>query len=173
MIEQDQIEKIKEEAKEFFEKMTIAVSDIEISMSSEKKESSGSQNSSEEIRDVINLDVQIDEPQILIGQQGQTLFEIQHILRTILNKKLSKSSAQKSFFLNLDINGYKRKKIEYLKYLAKDSADQVVASKEEKVLLPMSSYERRVIHSELAQRTDVITESQGEDSERHIVIKPR
>jgi len=104
----------------------------------------------------------------LIGQQGQTLFEIQRLLRTILSRKL-----KKIFYLNLDINDYKKKKIEYLKDMAKDVADQVAMTKEEKALSPMSAYERRVIHAELAQRTDVATESRGDSFDRHIVIKPR
>ena len=116
--------------------------------------------------DVVDLEVELDEPQILIGQQGQTLFEIQRLLRTVLNKKL-----QKVFYFNLDINEYKKKKIEYLKDLARELANQVATTKEEKVLSPMSSYERRIIHAELAQRTDVVTESQGDSYERHVVIK--
>jgi spoIIIJ-associated protein len=110
----------------------------------------------------------LDEPQILIGQGGQTLFEIQRLLRMVLNKKL-----QNFFYLNLDINDYKKKKIEYLKDMAKDLADQTVSTKEEKILPAMSSYERRVVHAELSQRADVITESQGDGFDRHIVIKPR
>jgi len=73
----------------------------------------------------------------------------------------------------LDINGYKSKKVEYLKSLAKEAADQVVLNKEEKSLPPMSAYERRVVHAELAQREDVLTESQGSDLDRHIVVKPK
>jgi predicted RNA-binding protein Jag len=37
----------------------------------------------------------------------------------------------------------------------------------------MSAYERRVVHSELSQRTDVVTESQGEGFDRHIVIRAK
>ena len=121
-----------------------------------------------EYPDVVNLDIKLEEPQILIGQGGQTLFEIQRLLRTILNKKL-----QKVFYLNLDINDYKKKKIEYLKDLAKNLADQVSLTKEEKVLMPMSPYERRIIHAELSKRTDVATDSQGEGFDRHVVIKPK
>ena len=40
--------------------------------------------------DVVNLDIKLEEPQILIGQGGQTLFEIQRLLRMILNKKSRK-----------------------------------------------------------------------------------
>jgi len=168
MIEQKDINKIKESVKEFFEKMTMEISNIEVSLSSAKKDLKDTQDLADENRDVVDLDIKLDEPQILIGQQGQTLFEIQRLLRMVLNKKL-----QKIFYLNLDINDYKKKKIEYLKDLAKELADQVSLTKEEKTLLPMSAYERRIIHAELSQRTDVITESRGDSFERHVVIKPR
>lgn len=155
-MEQNQINKIKEAVEEFFEKMTMPALRVDVSLSVE------------EGAETVNIDIKLDEPQILIGQGGQTLFEIQRLLRTILNKRL-----QKVFYFNLDINDYKKKKIEYLKDLAKDLADQASLNKEEKVLPPMSSYERRVIHAELSQRADVATESQGDGFDRHIVIKPK
>ena len=65
------------------------------------------------------------------------------------------------------------KKIEYLIAAAKDLADQVALTKEEKAFPPMPSFERRIVHAELAQRTDIITESQGDGFDRHIVIKPK
>ena len=145
--------------------------DQEISLSLEKNEKKDIQDGQEPInadREVINLDIKLDEPQILIGQGGQTLFEVQRLLRTVFNKRFGKI-----FYLNLDINDYKRKKIEYLKDIAKSLADQVALTKEEKELPPMSAYERRVIHAELSQRTDVITESKGDAFDRHIVIKPK
>jgi len=182
MLEQKDINKIKKSAEEFFDKMTIEVFSIEASLSLTKNGFKDTQNVTEENRDVVDLDIKLNEPQILIGQQGQTLFEIQRLLRTILNKKLSRSqsdrgssteSGQNIFYLNLDINDYKKKKIEYLRDLAKELADQVSFTKREKALLPMSAYERRIVHAELSQRTDVITESQGDSFDRHIVIKPR
>ena len=168
MSEQAKINKIKEAVKEFFEKMTIPVSSMEANLSSVKKETQGGQDLGEGNIEVINLNIKLDEPQILIGQQGQTLFEIQRLLRAILSRKL-----QRVFYLNLDINDYKKQKIEYLKNMAKDLADHVSLNKEEKSLPPMSSYERRIIHSELSQRTDVSTESQGEGFDRHIVIRAK
>jgi len=168
MIEKSQINKIKETAEEFFEKMTIPVSSIEVSVSSEKKESQNEGDSPEENREAVDFSIKMEEPQILIGQGGQTLFEIQRLLRTILNKKL-----QSIFYLNLDINDYKKQKVEYLKDMANDTADQVALSKEEKALPPMSAYERRIIHAELSQRLDITTESQGEGFDRHIVIKAK
>lgn len=154
MLEHSQLNNIKKEVEKFFECMTMPVSFINIGLSPEKE--------------AVNLEIKTDEPQILIGQQGQTLFEIQKLLKMVLNRKL-----KESFYINLDINEYKKKKIEYLKDLAKNLADQAVLSKEQKVLLPMSSYERRIIHAELAQRTDVVTESHGDGSDRHVVIRPK
>jgi len=159
MIEQKDINTIKETIKEFFAKMTMPILDTKADLSGD---------SAKENKEVVNLEIKVEEPQILIGQGGQTLFEIQRLLKTILNKKL-----QKIFFLNLDINDYKKKKIEYLKDLAKDLADQVSLSKEEKALSPMLAYERRVIHAELSLRSDITTESRGEGVDRYIVIKPK
>ncbi|MCX6722082.1 MAG: hypothetical protein NTY04_02745 [Candidatus Staskawiczbacteria bacterium] len=168
MLDKKHLETIKEAAEEFFKRMTIDISNAEINCSSVKNEPKDTKDSTEEEKDVVDLKIITEEPQILIGQQGQTLFEIQRLLRMVLNKKM-----QKVFYLNLDINGYKKKKIEYLKNLAKDLADQASLTKEEKVLPPMSSYERRIVHAELSQRTDVVTESRGEGLDRYVVIKPK
>lgn len=152
----DTIKKIEQTIVDFFQKTTITISSVEINYNQEADV------------DVVNLEIKSDEPKILIGQQGQTLFEIQHLLRLLLNKKL-----QKIVYLNLDINNYKKKKIEYLKETAKELANEVALSKKEKILPPMFAYERKIIHAELTDRSDVITESQGNGTERHIVIKPK
>jgi spoIIIJ-associated protein len=176
MLDQQDIKKIKETAEEFFQKMTINASRIEVNFSAVKDEPSLIENTNVKLEgfedskknsDAVDLDIKLEEPQILIGEKGQTLFEIQRLLRTILNKKI-----KKVFYLNLDINDYKKKKIEYLKSLAKDLADEVAFTKEEKVLFPMPAYERRIIHLELSQRQDVVTESKGEEPDRYVVIKP-
>ena len=160
MLDKNQVNKIKETTEEFFKKMTPAVLGVEVVLSSVD----GPPGT--EDKEVVNLNIKLDEPQTLIGQGGQTLFEIQRLLKMILNKKL-----QSIFYLNLDINDYKKKKTEYLKNFVKDLANEVFFTKQEKALSPMPAYERRIIHSELSGRTDVITESRGEGLERHIVIK--
>jgi spoIIIJ-associated protein len=157
MLEQSDLNKIKEIAQDFFSKTTFMVSGAEINLSATKEESM-----------VVDLNIKLEEPQILIGQGGQTLLEVQRLLRMLLNKKLGKI-----FYLNLDINDYKKQKVEYLKEIAKDLADQVALTRQEKILSPMSSYERRIIHSELSSRADIVTESRGEGQERCVVIKPK
>ena len=151
MLSQSDFEKIKETVKEFFEKTTF---EVEIEFQSPQDQT-------------LPINIKIDEPQILIGEGGQTLVEIQHLLKAILKRKISDS-----FFIDLDINGYKKKKIEYLKELARTVADEVAITKKEKILSPMPAYERRIIHLELAGRSDVTTESIGQEPERRIVIRP-
>jgi len=152
MFTQETINKIKETTREFFQKTTL---DVEIEFSSEKE-------------GVLPIDIKSEEPQILIGEGGQTLIEIQHLLKLILRKRI-----QEEFHIDLDVNNYKKKKIEYLKEVAKSNADDVAISKKEKELAPMPAYERRIIHLELQNRADVIGESVGEEPERRIVIKPK
>jgi len=114
-----------------------------------------------------SVSCQGEEPQIVIGKNGQTLYLIQHLFKKILRKKIGAD-----FFIDLDINNYKKRKIAYLKELATMAADEVVLTKKEKILEPMTSYERRIVHLELAKRKDVSTESRGEEPYRRVVIKP-
>lgn len=160
MFSQNEIEKIKKIIEEFFKKTTFEV-EIEVLPPQDL---------------TLPINIKTEDPQILIGEQGQTLLEIQHLLKTILKRNLKNFSADKlkeeNFYIDLDINNYKKKKIEYLRELARSVADEVSLSKKEKELVPMPAYERRVIHLELASRNDVTTESIGQEPERRVVIKP-
>jgi len=154
MLNQEEINKTKEAVEEFFQKTNLEV-EVEILPPAEG---------------TLSINLKSPEPQLLIGERGETLREIQHLLKMILKKKIITTEP---FYLDLDINDYKKKKISYLKEMARSAADEVALNKKEQILQPMSSYERRIIHLELADRQDVSTESVGEEPERKIVIKPR
>ena len=146
------LEKLKEIIEGFFQKMGFRV-----------------QIEKEELKEnVLVINLKTEEPQVLIGGGGKTLVDLQKILGKIIRRK-----AGKEIFLDLDINQYKKNKIEYLKDLAKSTADEVALSKKEKILPPMPSYERRIIHLTLAEREDVSTESIGKEPERKVVVKPK
>ena len=152
MLNPNDIETIKKTIKEFFEKTTF---NVEVEVLPEKE-------------GTVPISLKTEDPQILIGEGGQTLTEIQHLLKAILRRKITEV-----FYIDLDINDYKKQKKEYLKELAISTADEVALSKKQKELPPMSAYERRIIHMELVERGDVVTESTGEGIERRLVIKPR
>ncbi|MBU1015193.1 hypothetical protein KKI17_02030 [Patescibacteria group bacterium] len=110
--------------------------------------------------------VQLQEPQLFIGEKGQTLHELQHLLRMMLKKKTGEFLP-----LYLDINNYQKNRDQYLRELARTTADEVSLLKREDELPPMSPAERRIVHMELAERQDVVSESKGEGAERRVVIK--
>lgn len=151
MISKDNLKEIKKICQEFFKKMGIS-EEIEIGKPTDL---------------TVPIDLKIEEPQILIGERGQTLSEIQHLLKSILKRKI-----KEQFYIDLDISGYKKKKIEYLKEMARSMADEVALSKKERILPPMPAYERRIIHLELAERKDVTTQSIGQEPERRVAIRP-
>lgn len=122
----------------------------------------------EETDDGVTARVQLEQPQIFIGDRGQTLLEIQHLLKLILRKKTGES-----FPFSLDINNYRVNKEHYLRELANTVADEVILLKKHKELPPMPSSERRIIHMELADRQDVVSESVGEEEERRVVVRVR
>lgn len=150
MLTQAEVEKIKKETRNFFEKMTV---NVEINSLSQRNET-------------LFLNLRTEEPRILIGEKGKTLLAIQRLLRIITRKEIPEK-----FFIDLDINNYKKKKLEYLKELARSIADEVSLTKKERILSPMPAYERRIIHLELADRQDITTESIGEEPERRVVIR--
>jgi spoIIIJ-associated protein len=154
MINPEEIENIKEIIKEFFLKAGFIV-EVEGSCISRDNE------------DVLEIEVKTSEAQNLIGKQGLVLADIQLLLRKVIKKK-----TDKEFYLSLDIDGYKKNKESYLRNVAQSVADEVSRTKREKELPYTSSFDRRVVHMELADRKDVITESIGEGEERRIVIKP-
>ncbi len=147
---EDYSKKIEKEIKEFFSKTTF---DAEV-----KVISTG---------DAFLIDVKTSDPKMLIGERGQTLIEMQHLLRILIRRRM-----EESVLLELDINDYKKRKEEAQRDVARDVADEVVFYKKEKILPPMSSYERRIIHVALKDRDDVETESIDQDKERRVVVKP-
>ena len=75
-------------------------------------------------------------------------------------------------YINLDVENYKDKQIYYLEKLAKNIAREVRNTKQEVVMENMNSYERRIVHNVLTNFKGVITESEGEEPNRHVIVKP-
>ena len=113
------------------------------------------------------VSIQVEDASQLIGQGGSNLNDLQRILRLLVTKK----EVESPLFL-VDINGYRAKREQFLKELSQEIAEQVTKTKKSVMLQPMSSYERRIIHIELAERPDIVTESIGEGPERRVVIRP-
>ena len=112
--------------------------------------------------------VNTNENPILIGKNGKTLESIQFYIRNLVN-----NYSEERLIVLVDIGGYKDNRKRQLEILATKTAKQVAKTRIEAKLQPMNAYERRIIHTKLAEWRDVTTISEGEGSNRHLVIKPK
>lgn len=118
--------------------------------------------------DSITIKLFSDHNAVLIGKNGYTLSALQTLVRQIVYEEINNYVS-----IILDVENYKEKRIKNLEYLAKKVAKEVSSTKVEAKLDSMNSYERRIIHSYLAEHKYVYTESVGEEPNRCVVIKPK
>ena len=109
-----------------------------------------------------------DNDALLIGKNGKNLTALSTVVAQHLNKELGRN-----YKFILDINAYKEKRDKNLERLAKRIAREVATTKVEAKLDSMNSYERRIIHNALTNSKKVYTESEGEEPNRYVVIKPK
>lgn len=117
--------------------------------------------------DNLLVSIQSKEGGFLIGQAGANLIALQHLARALVNKRFG----QPVQFI-LDVNDYRRHRLELLQDLAKDMAKQALNRQTSLVLHPMPAYERRIIHLALVDYPNIATQSIGQEPARKIVIKP-
>ena len=105
---------------------------------------------------------------VLIGKRGQTLDAIQYLVSLAVNKGTAP-------YLNVvvDSENYRKRRREVLEQLAINLAKKVKSTKRPVTLEPMSTFERRIIHSALQNDRYVSTYSEGADPFRNIVIAPK
>ena len=106
---------------------------------------------------------------LLIGHHGETLDSLQYLANLAANKKI-KGEKHDYVKVTLDIEGYRAKREETLRALARRMAAKVVKYKKSVMLEPMNPYERRIIHSEVQHVAGVSTNSIGSENNRRVVM---
>jgi spoIIIJ-associated protein len=114
------------------------------------------------------VDINGDDLSILIGRRSETLNAIQYIASLIVSKELEQWVP-----LVIDVQGYRARRIRQLQQLARRMAEQAVQSGKRQTLEPMPANERRIIHMELSEHAQVITESTGDEPNRKVTIVPK
>ena len=107
-----------------------------------------------------------DNNPILIGKNGQTLAALTTIVKQAVFNHVGVYP-----YINLDVENYKDKQIGHLERLAKNIAREVKTTKTPVIMENMNSYERRVVHNILNTISGIKTESEGEEPNRHVVVK--
>jgi len=113
----------------------------------------------------ILVEVHGDDLSILIGRRSETLNALQYISNLIVGKELERWVP-----LSIDVEGYRARRERQLRQLARRMAEQAINTGRRQVLEPMPASERRLIHLELRNHPQVITESIGEEPNRKVTI---
>jgi spoIIIJ-associated protein len=122
-----------------------------------------------EIQDpYITVNVQGRDLGILIGRHGATLDALQFLANLAANKQ-----AGNRVKVIVDVEGYRQRREEMLCKMALRTADGVARSRRGVALEPMNPQERRIVHLALKDHPDVVTESEGEDPYRKVIVLPR
>ncbi len=106
---------------------------------------------------------------VLIGHHGDTLDSLQY-LANLAGAQKNENGEKNKTRVTIDIEGYRAKREEALRALARRMANKALEKQRNVMLEPMSAYERRIIHSEVQSIEGVSTNSIGNDSNRKIVI---
>ena len=115
-----------------------------------------------------SVDIETEESGIIIGYHGETLQALQLILSLLVQKKLDRFER-----ILVNVGDYREKREEKLKEMALDAARRAKETKQEIILGNLAPWQRRIVHVTLAEDSEVSTESQGEDPDRQLVIKPK
>ena len=100
----------------------------------------------------------------LVGPEGEVLEALQELTRLAVL-----SATENRSRLVLDINGYRSERAGELQKIAEDAVASVKESGETVALAPMSAYERKIVHDAVAD-LGLVSESEGEGADRHIVV---
>jgi len=135
----------------------------------------------EELLDIADLDGDIDtfieggrahvsiitEGDVLVGKDGEVLEALQELARLAVMTETGHRSR-----LMLDVAGHRDKRRKVLQDLAKDAVDEVNDSGEAVRLAPMNPFERKIVHDSVAA-AGLISESEGEEPQRRVVVLPK
>lgn len=114
------------------------------------------------------VDINGKDLSILIGRQAETLNALQYISSLIASKEIGHSIP-----MVVDVEGYRKRRQQQIRYLARQMAEQAIKTGRRQVLEPMPANERRIVHIELRDNPSVTTESVGEEPRRKVTIVPK
>ena len=105
---------------------------------------------------------------LLVGPRGTTLQAVQDLARVASQRRLGDHDTR----LRVDIGGYRQRRKEALDRFAVQMAEEVKQSGVARVLEPMSSADRKIVHDALSEVEGIGTRSEGDDPYRRVVITP-
>ena len=114
------------------------------------------------------FEIEGDDSGLLIGTRGETLRALQFIVSFLVSRRMGERTN-----LMVDVEGYQQRRYDSVANLARRVAQRVAQRGRPIPLEPMPPNERRQVHMALADRNDVVTESDGYGDRRKVVIHPK
>lgn len=122
-------------------------------------------NKVESDKSTVRINIIGNDMGLLIGRKGETLNSLQFIAGLIINRQ-----REEKIRLVLDVEDYRKKREESLESLALRLSDKVKNTQKNVVMRPMSSQERRIVHTVLQEDPQIVTYSMGDEPNRKVVI---
>jgi len=120
------------------------------------------------LRTYIRVDLTMkDSARLLIGARGSHLTAFQHLVRCLASRQCNPVP-----LITVDVNNYITMREEATLNVAEQAARKAGRTRHAVVLPPMSAAQRHTVHTSLASRSDIQTESLGQEPNRRIVIRP-
>jgi spoIIIJ-associated protein len=113
------------------------------------------------------FEIEGEDAGLLIGRRGETLRDVQFIVRMLVNRQLKQRAN-----IIIDVERYQLRRTQKLHTIAENAA-RAASRGRARSLDPMTPEERRIVHMALSDNPSVVTESEGQGAERHVVVKPR
>ena len=120
----------------------------------------------EEEENQVLVGIVVKNPASLIGFRGRNLVSIQFVLSLMVRTQIDENVR-----VLLDVNNYRNEQKDRLNGMVVNLIEKVIKTGNPVSLANMSSYERRLCHMMVAENEQVMSESEGEGEERHVVIK--
>jgi len=122
----------------------------------------------EEDKNTLSINLEGEEMGVLIGKRGQTLDAVQYLTSLVVNKY-----SDHYVRIKMDTEDYRNRRRKTLESLANNLAMKVKKTGKKFTLEPMSSNERRIVHSTLQKYKFIETYSEGEEPFRRVIIVPK
>jgi spoIIIJ-associated protein len=114
------------------------------------------------------VDVTGEDLGIMLSRRAEPLAALQQMARLIIARQLGEAVP-----VIVDVDGYRRKREQQLRRMARRAAEQAFSRGRTVVLEPMPANERRIVHLELRDHQDVTTESVGIGRQRKVTVVPK
>jgi len=117
--------------------------------------------------DVVTVQVDGENLGLLVGPKGATLHAIEELVRTVVQRQTDGHGVR----IHVDVAGYRAKRRVALEGFTKKLVDKVLETGKAQALEPMSAADRKVVHDTAATFDGIMTESDGEEPRRRVVIR--